>query len=470
MEIMDGGIAMPTLAGRYRLLGEVATTAEGVLHAAESLIHNRPVALLVLHADLAADPDFVAAVRETSARLGKIACPHPTLATTYEYGTTESGEIFVAVEAVGRRSLRESLLEQGAYDPVTALRLAIQVGEALEVLHRVGVVHGELRPETVFLVKNADGVETVKVTDAHITAARRTAAGARLRDKSLKAYLAPEQITERETSEAADVHALGLLLSELITGERVRGAATSRAREIPSSIQRIIGKALDRRPAKRYSDVSLMLNEMWTVEAQLQRTGADSPSLRAVPRRILRPVRGALRRYAIVAAAVIVVGVAVWVVGAGHMPMTASSPLATAPATTLPPRSALPSKVSEPQAASPPVTGASVSSGRSPLPAAAHEDAATAPTAAAAPPASATAPPAAMRPASSANSAAHRETPPASRDVVGLDRAEQNRATMARPVARAAALPRRQPESPERGRPGDGDGSAIIDWLLKEGR
>ena len=467
---------MSTINGRYRVTDTLETNADGVVYVGEDLTHDRQVLLTVLSKEARADGEFVSAVRDQVYRLKKPENAHRAILTVYECGVTEEGEFFVALEAAAGRSLRDVLDQRGAFDPGSTLRVAVQIGEALETLHHNGIVHGALRPESVLIVKDEDGTEVVKLRGLELASARWTTAGLRLRDQALLPYLAPEQIEHAETSEAADVHALGLLVQELLTGDRPSGTGPRLrpAGQLPTTIGRIVAKALDVRPQGRYANVSLMVNDLWSAASEPAKS--ESPSVTHV----LDERRAAFRRRAhsdigmavALVVGLVLVGVTAWVVhsdrliGSVHKDTVESSIAASPVGTPVPPS----------------VNAVSVQPLRPPRPPAVTEDAdaiaaetggtgreptVVLPTR----PVSKMSPPAASPPPSVNAASVQPQSPPVRPSISQDARAvatkpeatgsERTAAPPARPVAKAA-VPARVNE-----RGADGDGSAIVDWLLK---
>src|SRR5262249_31029145 len=214
------------------------------------------------------------------------------------------------------RALREILDERGALDPCTALRIASQIGEALEMLHHNGIIHGELGLESVLIVKDDDGTENPRLVGAELTAAHRTTIGLRLRDAVSLANLAPEQVELGQTTEATDVYALGRLLREMLTAKGMRDADGIRRQPttIPLTINRIITTALDVRASERYPDISVMVNEIWGAHTELSEPKTRGRGVSPVPssnervRRLARSILGV--GPAVVAAAIVVVVIA----------------------------------------------------------------------------------------------------------------------------------------------------------------
>ena len=175
------GLAGSIINGRYRVNALVSVRRDVVVYRAEDVRNGRPIAVEVLRDDLAADAEFAAAVREQARKLAASAHAHRGVARVYDCGTTDTGDVFVALERTEGPTLREVLDARGALDPATALRVASQVGEALEGLHHHGTIHGQLDPDSVLMVTDDDGRDQVTLVGVELIAAYRTALGRRLR-------------------------------------------------------------------------------------------------------------------------------------------------------------------------------------------------------------------------------------------------------------------------------------------------
>ena len=323
---------MLTVKDRFRTIATLETGRDSVVYLADDLASDRQVLLTVLGAEAAADPDFVAAVRQQAHRIGKLEDAGRAILALHALEVTDEGQVVVATEAAPGRSLRAMLDQDGALDASSTLRLAVRIGGALETLHHHGIVHGSLRPECVFLAKEEDGTERVQLRGVELASARWTAAGRRLRDETLMPYVAPEQIDRAETSEAADIHALGLLIQELLTGERppAIGRRLRPVGDLPATIGRIVAKALETRPEQRYANVSLMVNDLWSAENEPPKS--ETPSVTHV----LNERRAAARRRArsdvgmVIALVVglVLVGVTAWVVRSDRLTSSVRTDLA----------------------------------------------------------------------------------------------------------------------------------------------
>jgi serine/threonine-protein kinase len=325
---------------RYRVTAMVSVARDVVVYRAEDIRFRRPIALRVLRDELAADPEFAAAVRDQARTLATFTYAHRGLARVYECDTTRNGDLFVAVERLEGPTLREALDARGRFDPVTALRIASQVGEALEALHHNRIVHGQLDPGSIVMVANPDGTERVMLVGVELTGAYRTPLGLRLREALRPAYSAPEQLERGETTEATDVYALGLLLRELLTGRRAaQTGPPSPTPAVPSAIERIITTALEARPEQRYQDISVMINDIWGAQAMFAESDASGRAgkIRANSYRRARARRRqvAVRMTAAVAAGAVIAAVA-WTVLSHRVASPFRSRAAAPVATTVP--------------------------------------------------------------------------------------------------------------------------------------
>ncbi|HVQ17367.1 MAG TPA: protein kinase, partial [Vicinamibacterales bacterium] len=311
------GLAGSVIKSRYRVNAVASASREVVVYSAEDIHHGRSIALKVLRDEFARDAEFLAAVRNQARALAAAAHALRGVQRVYECGATETGQFFVALEWAEGATLREVLDAGGPLAVATALRVAIRIGEALEALHHNRLVHGQLGPESVIMVN--DG-ERVRLVGVELAAAYRTPIGLRLRDELSLAYRAPEQIERGETTAAADVYALGMLLRQLLTAGKASPAGSPFAATPPlsPSIQRIIATALEARTVHRYPDVSVMVNDIWGAMAVLTEPESRPRSVKARgnPRRRVRPRRPVftLRMTAAVVTAGIVAAV-VWAAG-----------------------------------------------------------------------------------------------------------------------------------------------------------
>jgi len=211
------------VAGRYRILAKLGEGGMGAVYRAEQLSLKRTVALKVLKAELSAEPGLVRrfnAEAELAAKLN-----HPNTVTLYDFGQDADGSLFIAMEYLEGRSLRELLMKEGPLPPARALAITDQVCASLSDAHGRGIVHRDLKPDNVMLVQIGKRSDVVRVLDfgiaklrdeqGDITAMPMTRAGDLL---GTPQYMAPEQIRGEKVDARTDVYALGAMLYEMVTG------------------------------------------------------------------------------------------------------------------------------------------------------------------------------------------------------------------------------------------------------------
>jgi Tol biopolymer transport system component len=212
------------LAGRYRADRMLGAGGMATVYLAHDLRFDRDVALKVLHPDLVAALGAERFLREIrlTARLN-----HPNILTVFDSGEA-AGQLFFAMPYIQGESLRERITREGRIGIADALRIAIEVAEALESAHRMGIVHRDIKPENILL-----GQGHALVSDFGIAVTPDTDETRRLTQTGLvvgtPAYMSPEQAAGDTLDARSDVYALGTVLFEMLAGTVPFAAATGQA-------------------------------------------------------------------------------------------------------------------------------------------------------------------------------------------------------------------------------------------------
>ena len=276
------------LDGRYEISGRLAQGGMAVVYTAFDTRLDRSVAVKIMHPALAADEEFVGRFRREAKAAARLSNPHVVAVT--DQGQ-DGDVIFLVMELVEGRTLREVLREAGRLDEVSALQYMIPVLEALAAAHRAGLVHRDVKPENVLVA--TDG--TVKVGDfglaRAVDASPLTATTGLL--LGTVAYLAPEQVARGTADARADIYACGVMLFELLTGSPpFQGknplqvayqhlnedvpAASSVVPGISPAVDRLVGAATARDPGDRPHDATAMLFRARAVLERLSPEAAES--------------------------------------------------------------------------------------------------------------------------------------------------------------------------------------------------
>ena len=205
------------LDGRYDVGRLVARGGMATVYEAMDTRLERTVAVKVMHPALAADAEFVARfIREarSAARLS-----HPNVVAVYDQGS-DGDVVYLAMEYVDGATLRDLLRMRGRLAPADALAIFEQVLGALGAAHKAGLVHRDVKPENVLLTE--DG--RVKVADFGLARAISSTVASTTMTSGLiigtVSYLSPEQVERGIADARSDVYAAGIVLFEMLTGEK----------------------------------------------------------------------------------------------------------------------------------------------------------------------------------------------------------------------------------------------------------
>jgi len=204
------------VVGNYTVEAQIGRGGMGVVYRARDVRLGRQVALKLLTAEMADDVQF----RERFLRESRAAASidHPNVLPIYEAADVD-GQLFIAMRYVEGEDLGDLLAREGALDLARAVDLIAQIAEALDVVHRAGLVHRDVKPSNV-LISTSGAREHVYLTDFGITklatAPTLTDSGAFLGTAD---YCAPEVIRGEHLDGRADVYSLGCVLFECLTGK-----------------------------------------------------------------------------------------------------------------------------------------------------------------------------------------------------------------------------------------------------------
>lgn len=286
--------------GRYVIERRLGRGGMGTVYLAADTLLGRQVALKVLDSD---DTEKDAKYRARLLREARLAAQleHERIARVYDVGEHE-GSAFVAMEYIRGVTLREWMAAPRAPSEIVAV--VTQIAEGLAVLHASGVVHRDLKPENVMLA-SPGGLKLVDFGLAgHVATDRETRgelAAARVDARSMSAfvgtpgYMAPEQYAGERVDARADVFALGVVVCELVTGERPFKGATMPAllratgepvaqlelpvwKRFPPQLAKAAGRMLAREPGARFADGAQVVEALEEVGSA--RNELVSPSAR----------------------------------------------------------------------------------------------------------------------------------------------------------------------------------------------
>ena len=292
-----------TQLGPYEILSPIGAGGMGEVYKARDTRLDRTVAIKVLPAHVASDPDLKRRFEREAKTISSL--NHPHICTLYDIGN-QDGIDFLVMEYLEGETLEERL-RRGALRLGDAVQHALAILSTLEAVHRRGLMHRDLKPANLFLTPHG-----LKLLDFGLarpiepaltaTTAKITLAGTVL---GTPQYLAPESLYGQPVDARADLFAVGTLLYEMLTGhppfkadslaQLVHAVVHERPPALAGSaaitaVDRVIHRAMAKRPDDRYPSADAMSQDLRGVLARSTDTG-ETPTARPVTRLIVLPLR-----------------------------------------------------------------------------------------------------------------------------------------------------------------------------------
>jgi Tol biopolymer transport system component len=298
-------LSVGTRLGPYEMIGAVGAGGMGEVYRARDTRLDRTVAVKILPDSLAADPHFQKRFEREARAISRLT--HPHICTLYDVGE-QDGTAFLVMELLEGETLADRL-KKGALPLDQALKIAIQIADALNTAHRHSIVHRDLKPSNVMLTKAgaklldfglakasepanaADGLSMLTTTSPNLTALG-TILGT-------FQYMAPEQLEAKEADARSDIFAFGAVLREMLTGKKAFEGQTqasliaaildhdpppvSSVQPLtPRSVDRIVAKCLAKNPDDRWQSAKDLHDELqWIADGGAQ-SGIPTPSRRGL--------------------------------------------------------------------------------------------------------------------------------------------------------------------------------------------
>ncbi len=258
--------SLPETIGRFHVIEAIGEGAMSIVYKAYDPEINRALAIKVLRGECVTDPEYRYRFLQEAKAAGKLT--HPNIVTIFDVGEAEAGP-YIAMEHLEGETL-DRLMAGGR--PVAlrdAVIYGIQLAEALDYSHQRGIVHRDVKPSNIIILGERDGIRITDFGIAHMDtagSAQRTVLGTVL---GTPQYMSPEQIEGQPVDGRSDLFSLGVILYQLITGEKPFASKTltslllkivkedppplgSKAVEAPQSLQKIVARLLAKKPEQRF--------------------------------------------------------------------------------------------------------------------------------------------------------------------------------------------------------------------------
>ncbi len=275
--------------GKYRLVRCIGRGGMGEVWVAYHAGLKRDVALKILRPDQDSNTVAIQRFEQEVAAMSRLA--HPNTVRVFDYGVTEDGIWYYAMELLSGSTLLELVRDQGRLDAVRAVPIALQIARALSEAHAQGIIHRDIKPENIFVTRTIDQPDFVKVLDFGIAKVFGDAQNPTLTRTGAvfgtPAYMSPEAGRGEPMSPASDVYGVGGVMYFMLTGlppfpettsasmiiahaERpVPPLSSTPGVQVPRAVEAVVQRCLMKHPRERYADAA----ELTQALSELLRTG-----------------------------------------------------------------------------------------------------------------------------------------------------------------------------------------------------
>lgn len=296
---MDRRNPLPETIGRFHVIETIGEGAMSIVYKAFDPEINRTLAIKVLRGECAADPEYRYRFLQEAKAAGKLT--HPNIVTIFDVGEAEAGP-YIAMEYLEGATLDQVMASEQRLPLREAVIYGIQLSEALDYSHNRGIVHRDVKPSNIISLGERDGIRITDFGIAHmetVGAAQRTVVGTVL---GTPQYMSPEQIEGLPVDGRSDLFSLGVILYQLITGEKpfVSTTLTSlllkivkdepspigeKAPEVPQSLRKIVERLLEKKPEQRFQSGRELAQQLRRVVHEIDEREQHVSAARILPLR-----------------------------------------------------------------------------------------------------------------------------------------------------------------------------------------
>ncbi len=209
------------IAGRFHVIAKIGEGGMGAVYRARQKNMDRDVAIKVLLGRVADNPTIVRRFHLEALAVSKLKNPHTI--QIYDFGETETEQLYIAMEFLDGSSLHDVLKRERVLSVRRSLRIAEQMARSLREAHGKGIVHRDLKPDNVFLISVGEDPDFVKVLDFGVAKLRESSDEGGTVTKTgtifgTPKYMSPEQAGGKSIDARSDLYAIGIMLYEMVAG------------------------------------------------------------------------------------------------------------------------------------------------------------------------------------------------------------------------------------------------------------
>jgi eukaryotic-like serine/threonine-protein kinase len=288
------------LDGKYRIDDFLTRGGMGSVYRGTHVLLNKPIAIKLIRPELVTSHDMVERFFREARAAAKLS--HPYIVTVHDLGQDKDGTLYIIMELVDGKSLKQLIQSEGPWEPTRAMRFVKGVASALSLAHRNGIVHRDLKPQNIMVYRDSDGNECPKILDFGIAKTLEpdgpglTATGMVL---GTPHYMSAEQAKGETADQRSDLYALGVILYEMLVGkvpfddksiptilvkhltEAPRPPSTLKG-GISPALERLVLRCLEKDPAKRFQSAD-ELSKSLTALVETDAHRALDPTVATVP-------------------------------------------------------------------------------------------------------------------------------------------------------------------------------------------